>query len=115
MRTAVANHSTGSCQRALPFYGIGGSVRFGPWDLLEFISGKPVLPEHIILNTQHTLTKQELAGFLGVSTRTVEQLIGTHGLWRRQVGRTVRFLLADVLMQLAQRFRVEARTPGANL
>lgn len=98
-------------QRALAYYRVGGSVRFGPWDLIEFVSGKPVFPEQIILDTQRTLTKQELAAFLGVSTRTVEHLIHTYGLWRRCVGRSVRFLMADVLGQLAASFRVEARNP----
>lgn len=101
-------------QRALPFYQIGGTVRFGLWDLIEFVSGKPVFPEQIILDTRRTLTKPELAGFLGVSSRTVEHLIQTHGLWRRHVGRTVRFLLADVLIQLAETFRVGARTAAAS-
>jgi excisionase family DNA binding protein len=96
-------------QRALPYYRIGGTVRFGPWDLIEFISGKPVYPEQIIINTQRTLTKQELARFLCVSGRTVEHLIQTHGLWRRRLGRSVRFLLADVVCQLANSFRVQAR------
>jgi excisionase family DNA binding protein len=100
-------------QRALPFYRIGGSVRFGPWDLIEFVSGKPVFPEQVIRDQQRTLTKTELADFLRVSIRTVEQLILTHGLWRRRVGRTVRFLLADVLHQLANDFRVDSRTPGS--
>jgi|EBPBio282013_DNA_FD.fasta_scaffold13146_3 excisionase family DNA binding protein len=96
-------------QRALPFYRIGGTVRFGPWDLIEFVSGKPVFPEQIILDTQRTLTKPEFAGFLGVSTRTVEHLVQTRGLWRRRVGRADRFLLSDVLIQLGEKFRVEAR------
>jgi len=81
--------------------------------LIEFVSGKPVFPEQIILDTQRTLTKQELARFLGVSSRTVEHLIQTHGLWRRRVGRAVRFLLADVLCQLANDFRVQARAPAS--
>lgn len=100
-------------QRVLPYYQIGGIVRFGPWDLIEFVSGKPVFPEQIILDAQRTLTKPELAGFLGASTRTVEHLIRTHGLWRRHVGRRVRFLLADVLVQLAEKFRVGARPSAA--
>lgn len=101
-------------QRALPYYRIGGTVRFGPWDLIEFVSGKPVFPEQIILDTQRTLTKQELARFLRISSRTVEHLIQTHNLWRRRVGRSVRFLLEDVLCQLANDFRVEARAPAHN-
>jgi excisionase family DNA binding protein len=96
-------------QRALSYYRIGGTVRFGPWDLIEFISGRPVYPEQIITNTQRTLTKQELARFLCVSVRTVEHLIQTHGLWRRCVGRLVRFRVGDVLSQLAISFRVQAR------
>jgi excisionase family DNA binding protein len=60
------------------------------------------------------LNKQELAEFFGVSTRTIEHLIQTHGLWRRRVGRSVRFLLADVLIQLAEKFRVEARASAAS-
>ena len=101
-------------QRALSFYQIGGTVRFGSWDLIEFVSGKPVFPEQIILDAQRTLTKPELAGFLGVSTRTVDHLIQTHDLWRRRVGRSVRFLMVDVLTQLAEKFRVEARASAAS-
>jgi excisionase family DNA binding protein len=95
-------------QRALPYYRLGGSVRFGPWDLLEFMSGKPVFPEQVIQNVQRTFTKAELADFLRVSTRSVEHLVSNRGLWRRRVGRSVRFLLGDVLLQLADEFRVAA-------
>ncbi len=100
-------------RRALPYYRIGGTVRFGPWDLIEFISGKPVYPEQVIINTRRTLTKQELAQCFRVSSRTVEHLIQTHNLWRRRVGRSVRFLLEDVLCQLASDFRVAARAPAS--
>lgn len=98
-------------QRALAYYRLGGSVRFSPWDLLEFMSGKPVIPEQIIQDVRRTLTKAELAGFLRVSTRSVEYLVRNRGLWRRRVGRSVRFLLGDVLLQLADEFRVAAHGP----
>ena len=39
----------------------------------------------------------------------VENLIQKHWLWRRRVGRSVRFLMADLMTQLAEDFRVEAR------
>ena len=95
-------------QRALSYYRLGGSVRFSPWDLLEFVSGKPVFPEQIIEDVRRTLTKAELADFLRVSSRSVEHLVRNRGLWRRRVGRSVRFLLGDVLLQLADQFRVAA-------
>jgi hypothetical protein len=95
-------------QRALGYYRLGGSVRFAPWDLLEFMSGKPVFPEQIIEDVQRTLTKAELADFLCVSSRSVEHLVN-RVLWRRRVGRSVRFFLADVLLQLAEQFRVAAQ------
>ena len=92
--------------RRLAYYRIGGSVRFGLWDLLELVSGKLVLPESIVPDVDRVLTKAELARFLGVSQRTVEHLMRDHGLWHRKVGRSVRFLLADILTQLANNFRV---------
>jgi excisionase family DNA binding protein len=102
-------------QRALPFYRIGGSIRFGLWDLIEFVRGKPVFPEQFIPDAQRTLTKRELARFLCVSVRTVEVLNRNRGLWRRHIGRTVRFLLADVLHQLASDFRVDSRAPASKM
>jgi excisionase family DNA binding protein len=96
-------------QRTLPYYRLGGTVRFSPWDLLEFMSGNPVLPEQVLENADRTLTKAELAAFLGLSSRSVEHLVRHHGLWRRQVGRSVRFFLGDVLLQLQDEFRVAAR------
>jgi excisionase family DNA binding protein len=93
-------------QRALAYYRLGGSVRFSPWDLLEYMSGKPVFPEQTIQDVRRTLTKAELADFLRVSSRSVEHLVRNRGLWRRRVGRSVRFLLGDVLLQLADEFRV---------
>jgi excisionase family DNA binding protein len=102
-------------QRALSYYRLGGSVRFSPWDLLEFMSGKPVFPEQIIQDVRRTLTKAELAGFLGISSRSVEQLVRNRGLWRRCVGRSVRFLLGDVLLQLADEFRVATHGSATSL
>lgn len=95
-------------QRALPYYRLGGTVRFSPWDLLEFVSRNPVFPEQIIQDVRRTLTKPELADFLCISSRSVERLMD-RALWRRQVGRSVRFLLGDVLLQLKDEFRVLAR------
>ena len=100
-------------QRALSYYRLGGSVRFSPWDLLEFVSGKPVFPEQIIQDVRRTLTKAELADFLRVSSRSVEHLVRNRGLWRRCVGRSVRFLLGDVLLQLADEFRVAAHSSAS--
>ena len=94
-------------QRALGYYRLGGSVRFAPWDLLEFMSGKPVFAEQNVTDVRRTLTKAELADFLHISSRTVEHLVN-RGLWRRRVGRSVRFFLGDVLLQLADEFRVAA-------
>ena len=97
-------------QHSLAHYRIGGAVRFGQWDLLEFVSGKLVFPESLIENGQQVLTKADLGRFLGLSQRTVEHLIRNKGFWHRKAGRLVRFLLADVLTQLANDFRVPARS-----
>lgn len=96
-------------ERKLSYYKIGGAVRFGQWDLEEFISGKPVFLETVIPNAHQVLKKVELATFLGLSIRTVEHLILNQGLWHRKTGRLVRFLLSDVLMQLVNNFRVAAQ------
>lgn len=95
--------------RRLAFYQIGGSVRFGLWDLQESLTGKPVFPESVFADANSVLTKADLGRFLGVSARTVEHLVATRGLWHRKLGRCARFLLGDVLVQLAQEFRVAAR------
>jgi excisionase family DNA binding protein len=97
------------CQRGLAFYRIGGSVRFGAWDLDEFLTGKHVLPEAVLGDTNRILTKADLARFLAVSERTVEHLTAKHHLWHRKIGRCVRFRMHDVVDQLTQSFRVPSR------
>ena len=96
--------------RRLAYYQIGGSVRFGPWDLHELIGVTPVSPESLVGDVCCVLDKRDLSRFLSVSERTIEHLTGNHGLWHRKVGRCVRFQLRDVLAQLKQVFRVTARS-----
>ena len=100
-------------QRNLAYYQIGGSVRFGDWDLMEFVTGKVVLPEHVIRDQDRILNKCDLARFLAVATRTVEHLLRNGCLWHRTTGRVVRFRLGDVLIQLMNDFRVPAQASPA--
>lgn len=93
-------------ERKLAFYRIGRSVRFGSWDLIRLVSGKFVAAEEHLGNVDCVLTKVQLADFLSVSTRTVENLIRDHRLWHRKKGGMVRFHLGDVLVQLDKEFRV---------
>jgi excisionase family DNA binding protein len=95
-------------QRRISYYVIGDSVRFGMWDLMDFISNKPASAQHYIKDTNTILTKSELAIFLNVSTRTIEKLIKTGCLWHRKTGRILRFLLSDILTQLSNTWCVSA-------
>ncbi len=65
-------------------------------------------PDQVVCELNRILTKRELADFLAVSTRTIETLVRKHGLWRRRIGRQVRFSLAEVLTQLMSTYRVSA-------
>ena len=94
--------------RQLPYYRIGGSVRFSQWDLSEVVNGRHISPAQVVGELDRVLTKRELARFFVVSTRTIENLIRIHGLWRRRIGRQVRFSLADVLAQFMSTYRVPA-------
>jgi len=93
-------------ERKVAFYRIGRSVRFGPWDLIRFVSGKFVVAEELLGNVDRVLTKAQLADFLSVSARMIENLIRDHRLWHRKIGGMVRFHLGDVLVQLDKEFRV---------
>lgn len=95
-------------RRQIPYYQIGGSVRFGQWDLREIVSGRHTSPTQIVGDLDRVLTKKEAAKFLVVSTRTIEQLVRKHGLWRRRIGRTVRFSLVELLTQLTTIYKVPA-------
>ena len=99
--------------RQLPYYQIGGSVRFGQWDLREIVSGRHTSPAQVVGELDRVLSKREVAKFFVVSTRTIEKLVRRHGLWRRRFGRKVRFSLAEILDQLASKYRVPATTSGA--
>ena len=94
------------CERKVAFYRIGRSVRFGLWDLIRLVSGKFVVAEEHLGNVDRVLTKMQLADFLSISTRTIENLIRDHRLWHRKRGGMVRFHLGDVLVQLDKEFRV---------
>jgi excisionase family DNA binding protein len=96
--------------RKLALYRIGRSIRFARWDLIQFVSGKPVTAEQSLEKVDHVLTKTQLADFLSVSTRTIENLMRDLRFWHRKTGGMVRFHLADVLLQLDKEFRVTARS-----
>jgi excisionase family DNA binding protein len=93
-------------ERKLAFYRIGRSVRIGHWDLIRFVTGRLVIAGQRLENVDRVLTKVQLAGFLSVSTRTIENLIRDHGLWHRKTNGMVRFHLGDVLVQLDNEFRM---------
>jgi excisionase family DNA binding protein len=95
--------------RKVTFYRIGCSIRFGRWDLMRFVTGKIVTAEQILENLDRVLTKAQLADFLSVSTRTIENLMRNRRFWHRRTCGLVRFHLADVLVQLENEFRVPAR------
>lgn len=61
-----------------------------------------------------SLTGQQHAEPSGVCAHAFEHLIHARSLWRRRVGRSVRFLLGDVLCQLATTFRVQAHDPASS-
>ncbi len=97
-------------QRKLAFYQIGGSIRFGDWDLMEFVTDNLIMPEQLFHDQNRILNKADLARFLNLSTRSVEHLVLDKRLWHRKTGRIVRFHLGDVLRQLANNFRVAAQS-----
>jgi excisionase family DNA binding protein len=94
--------------RKVAFYRIGRSIRFGRWDLLQFVTGTIVTAENILGHMDIVLTKAQLADFLSVSIRTIDNLIRNRSFWHRKTRGIVRFRLADVLMQLDNEFRVAA-------
>jgi excisionase family DNA binding protein len=95
--------------RKVAFYRIGRSIRFARWDLMQFLTGKPVTAEQSLENVDCVLTKPQLADFLSVSTRTIENLMRDRRFWHRKTGGVVRFHLPDVLVQLNNEFRVTAQ------
>lgn len=94
--------------RKVAFYRIGRSIRFGRWDLLQFVTGKFVNSENILGHKDLVLTKAQLADFLCVSIRTIDNLIRSRSFWHRKTGGAVRFHLSDVLVQLNRQFRTPA-------
>jgi len=76
---------------------------------MRFVTGKIVTAEQILENLDRVLTKAQLADFLSVSTRTIENLMRNRRFWHRRTCGLVRFHLADVLVQLENEFRVPAR------
>src|SRR5208283_1369265 len=69
--------------RKVAFYRIGRSIRFGQWDMMQFVTGKIVTAEQILENLDRVLTKAQLADFVFVSTRTIENLMRDLRFWHR--------------------------------
>jgi len=72
--------------RKVSFYRIGRSIRFGRWDLIILVAGKFATAEQILGHIDQVLTKVQLAEFLSVSTRTIDNLISDRRFWHRKNG-----------------------------
>jgi hypothetical protein len=73
---------------------------------MSYVMGKSTTAKDYPMNVDQVITKRQLADFLAVSTRTIENLVRDHRLWHRKTNGMVRFHFGDVLTQFQKEFLI---------